>query len=86
MLQSLAAGTPAVVTPAVAESLPDADGLVVGRLDRAFAMQTLELLNDGARRDALGQAGRAWVAAHHAPSALEEALRSLLTELGLSPR
>ena len=81
VLQSLAVGTPAVVTPDVADALKPAEGLVVARLDRAFAVALVELLGDRAHRDRLREAGLRHVQERHTPAALRQALGELVARL-----
>jgi polysaccharide biosynthesis protein PslH len=83
VLQSLAVGTPAVVTPDVRDALGGVQGLDVGRLDRAFAVKVADLLNDPGRRQQLSVAGVRSVAERHSEAALEAALRDLLGELSI---
>ncbi len=85
VLQSLAVGTPAVITPVVAEALGPVEGVQVGGLDRSFAMRTVELLGDPDERGRLSRAGQAFIARQHHPSALTAALSDLLAALGASP-
>ncbi len=73
VLESLAAGTPAVVTSRVLDTLhADAAGAVLtGDHDRALALALVRLLGDRALRDRLAAAGLAFVRAHHGAEALQ---------------
>lgn len=85
VLESLAAGTPAVVTPRVLETLDSAasSALRVGSHDRALAVGLLGLLADREARDVAGAAGLDFVRRYHGP----DALRPLLDAVhALSPR
>ena len=86
VLQSLAVGTPAVVTPDVAAALAPSAGVAVGRLDRAFAMRVVELLGNEEERGRLSEAGIRHVRERHAPRALREALSGLLDRVVPAPR
>ncbi len=81
VLQSLAVGTPAVVTPPVDEAFGGLPGVVVGRLDRSFAVALVELMGDPERRAALSAQGQAAVAGRHHPRVLTSALSDLLGEV-----
>ncbi|MCP4868918.1 MAG: glycosyltransferase [Proteobacteria bacterium] len=83
VLESLAVGTPAVLTPEAAGAIgPRAgDAIAVGKLDRSFAMAIVELLanpQDRARRSA---AGRAFVQAVHSPEAAPAEFLAAVKEL-----
>ena len=68
VLEAMAAGTPVVASPLATAALaarPEHD-LLVAESAHAFARATLDLLGDAALRYELGQAGRAYVQAHHA--------------------
>ena len=84
VLESLASGTPAVVTPRVLDTLhPDAQSAVrVGSHERALAVAIIELLRDRSARDRLGEAGVAYTRAHHGPEVfapLMDAVRTATT-------
>ncbi len=67
VLEALAYAKPVVLTPAAAEGLQARNGehfLVAGGA-AAFAERVIQLLGDEALRGRIGQAGRAYVAAHH---------------------
>jgi len=83
VLESLAVGTPAVVTPTVAEALgPEAAAAVAqGELDRGFAMRVVELLANPEQAARLGEAGRRFVAAVHAPDVAHAELFARVSRL-----
>lgn len=83
VLESLAVGTPAIVTPEVAAALgPRAQGgLSVGKLDRSFALAVVELLADPALRDRKSAAGLSFVRAVHAPETAPAEFLAAVKEL-----
>ena len=83
LLEALAAARPLVLSSWAAGSLsgePGRDYLVADG-PQATAEALLGLLGDPARRDALGRAGRAWVAEHHDWDALQRTLQRLAREV-----
>ncbi len=83
VLESLAAGTPAVVTPEAAAGLgPRAgDAIAVARLDRPFADEVVGLLADPAERARRAALGRRFVEAVHAPEVATADLLATVREL-----
>jgi glycosyltransferase involved in cell wall biosynthesis len=76
VLEALASGVPAVMTVAASEALAGVPGrdYIAVEGDDDFADAVLELLEDGARRRRLGEAGLAYVRAHHQWPRLAEQL------------
>ena len=85
VLESLAAGTPCVVTERVALALhPDAvlgGAVAVGRSDRSLVVRVVEILSNPSLRQRAGEAGIRFVAAHHDPHAAFAPLLELATKL-----
>ncbi|MGA9285205.1 MAG: glycosyltransferase family 4 protein [Solirubrobacteraceae bacterium] len=67
VLEALALGIPVVTTPDGAEGLGDKGGVTVETEDRALAMATVRLLDDGAARSAAADAAYRTFAVHHTP-------------------
>jgi sugar transferase (PEP-CTERM/EpsH1 system associated) len=67
VLEAMACGTPVVATSQAVSALQIEPGrdVVVADGPAALAEKTLELLEQPARREAVGRAGRAYVEAHH---------------------
>ncbi len=86
VLQSLACGTPAVVTPTVAAALaPEAtQGLLAGQGATGVAESILRLLGDAELRAELGAAGRSFVERHHAPQVLVDAVKAAANAAGVA--
>ncbi|MEV0675596.1 glycosyltransferase [Actinosynnema sp. NPDC050436] len=85
VLESLAAGTPVVATDVdgVGQALAGGGGVAVPPRDPAATSEALRgLLFDGARRAAVGAAGRAAVTSAHDPRALMESYDELLRNWG----
>ena len=88
VLMAMAAGRPCVVTPPVADgigALPGRDWMVAGE-PATFADRVIELLDDPVRGEAIGAAGRAFVARHHRPIDGLRRLERLLTGKPPEPR
>lgn len=68
LLESLACGCPVVSTSVGCEGLDAVDGqhMLIRDTPQAFADAVLDLLNDPARGQLIGQQGRQWVVRHHA--------------------
>jgi glycosyltransferase involved in cell wall biosynthesis len=83
VLESLAVGTPTVVTPEVAAALGPRAGeaVAVGTLDRAFAMRIVDLLSDPAERAHRSAAGRAFIDSTHRPGAAQGEFLAAVREL-----
>lgn len=83
VLEALACGVPAVVTDAGAQGIDPTAGLVVATDPVELAARIAELLGDPGRRREQGAAGRAAIAARHAPlpatRPLVELYRRMLT-------
>ncbi|MER3400936.1 MAG: glycosyl transferase family 1 [Thermoflexus sp.] len=79
VLEAMAMATPAVVTPPVLGGLQAVPGrdLAVAEVPEAFAEAVLALLGQPAARRAMGEAGRAYVEAHHRWEALAERLEAV---------
>jgi len=67
VLEAMATATPVVATPQATQALDVSahQAIVLAATPAAFAQSVLELLDDGARRQELGAAGRRYVEAHH---------------------
>jgi glycosyltransferase involved in cell wall biosynthesis len=80
VLDALAAGIPCVCTPIAAEGmeLPEALMALVGETPAEMAASILRLHADDAAADALGEAGRAHVAAAHAARVIDAAMAPAL--------
>ena len=67
VLEAMACGTPVVATPRAVAAFRTQPGrdVVVAERPRAFAEAALALLEDTRRQQQIGQAGRAYVDAHH---------------------
>jgi glycosyltransferase involved in cell wall biosynthesis len=79
VLEAMACGTPVVATPQATVALAAQPGrdLEVAEGAEAFAQAVLALLDDPARREQLGQAGRAYVEQHHSWDAIVEQLEAV---------
>lgn len=85
VLQSLAVGTPAVITPPVAEALGAVEGVAVGHLDRTFGMRVVEVLQDPGLRARLRADGLGFIERNHHPRALAQSLRGLIDAVRRAP-
>jgi len=84
VLEALAAGSPAVVSPTAAASLGprSAAGVVVAPPDVAFADAVVNLLGDPGRRDRLSSGGRRFAAEVHGPDVALDDFLGLVERLG----
>ncbi len=82
VLEAMACALPVVVSAQAGSALEAQDGrdLVVANSAEAFAAAILRLLEAPARRNALGQAARAYVTAHHVWDAIAGRLEALYAE------
>jgi glycosyltransferase involved in cell wall biosynthesis len=82
VLEAMAFGKTVVTTPRGAEGLGlhGAPPLVVADGAEAIAEETARLLADAAARESLGEAARAFVAAHYGPGAYAQRLESVYEE------
>ena len=88
VLESLAVGTPAVVSPSVASSLEGSclPALGVAAVGRPFAMTLVELIADRGRRDRMSAAGVEFVRRVHSPQAAMQDLLELVESLARRER
>ncbi|HZS78087.1 MAG TPA: glycosyltransferase [Ktedonobacteraceae bacterium] len=82
VLESMALGTPVIISPKAAEALQAVPGrdLLVAETLRQFVEMTLNLFNNPARRAALSQAARAYVERHHNWQAITQQLVEIYSE------
>jgi sugar transferase (PEP-CTERM/EpsH1 system associated) len=83
VLEAMACGLPVVGTPVAFQALgsTEADGALVAGSNDAFAEEVARLLQDPARRRALGRAARLYVETHHVWERSGALLESKLLEL-----
>lgn len=86
VLEALALGRPVVTTSVGAEGLALRDGIeaAVASDLAAFDARVATLLQVPAEAEAIGAAGRAWVAGTHSIPAVSQAMRGALRDLGLA--
>lgn len=88
VLEAMACATPVVATPQAVSALairPE-DGVLIGATAAELAAQVAALLKDPARARSIGEAGRAYVEAHHDWNVIAARLEQVYRELHLGEK